>query len=288
MKRILQLLVLFISVKSFSQNAYTPINFDTSCYWVNELNIYLGGTICAGTLMTYIEKDTIINSLQYFRMTTVAASSDVGGNCVKGYNQSVFVREDTSQRKIFKYISGNIEETLLDFNLNTGDTIEIGIGRFQIDSVSIDTIYNIPRRRQWYHEILGGTYSTIEGIGNTMNFPYTGYGEWDTPYFKLLCFGKNGTTYYGQNSCMKLAPLSITDASADKLFVQVAENILTVETKDETSVMTIYNILGNPLYSEKIHSDHYTKDLSADLHKGFYVICVSGRNGKTVLKVVVK
>jgi hypothetical protein len=222
-------------------------------------------------------------------MTNYASSIDVGGNCVKGFNGSLLVREDTIQRKIYKYIGGNIEEVLVDFNLNTGDTLKIGIGHFHIDSISTDTIFGISRRRQWYHTLLGGKQSTIEGIGNTINFPYGGYyGEWDTPYFQLQCYGKNGTIYFGQQNCAKTAPVSSILLDKNNISLNFSENILIVKTIAGPSTLSVYNLFGNKVYSEKIEDDSYSKDFSSVLQNGIYIVSLNDGKSKSVLKIVVK
>lgn len=288
MKKVFLIILLFVSMKSFSQ-AYTPMNFDTSCYWVNSLNIYFGGTTCSGSLVSYIEKDTLINVQQYFKMTNYASTIDVGGNCVKGFNGSLFVREDTFQRKIYKYIGGNLEEVLVDFNLNTGDTLKIGIGHFHIDSISTDTIFGNSRRRQWYHTLLGGKQSTIEGIGNSINFPYGGYyGEWDTPYFQLQCYGKNGTIYFGQQNCTKTAPASLILLDKSNISLNFSENILTVKNNTEPFILSVFNLFGNEVFTEKTDDNHYSKDLSSILQNGFYIVTVHDKKNKSVLKVFIQ
>ena len=289
MKKVLLIILVFASVKTFSQNAYTPMNFDTSCYCVNYLNIYFGGTTCSGSLVSYIGKDTLLNAQQYFKMTNYASTIDVGGNCVKGFNGSFFVREDTIQRKIYKYIGGNIEEVLVDFSLNAGDTLKIGIGHFQIDSISTDTIFGIPRRRQWYHTIMGGKQSTIEGIGNSINFPFGGYyGEWDTPYFQLLCYGKNGTLYFGLQNCTKTAPVWSKFFNKNNLSLNFSENILSVRNITGLTTLSVYTLLGNKVYGEKIEKENYSKDLSAVLLNGLYIVVVHDEKQKSVLKVIIK
>ena len=49
--------------------AYKPIGFDTSCYWVEHWHMYDGGDPmdCAGERLISIEKDTIINGVNYWK-----------------------------------------------------------------------------------------------------------------------------------------------------------------------------------------------------------------------------
>ncbi|MBK8328892.1 MAG: T9SS type A sorting domain-containing protein [Bacteroidetes bacterium] len=288
MKKVLLIILVFASVKSFSQNAYTPMNFDTSCYWINDLLIYFGGATCSGTLVTYIEKDTLINTQQYFKMTTYATDLGIGGNCAMGFNGSLYIREDTSNRILFKYVNGNTDDTLLNYHLNTGDILKIGIGNFQIDSVSIDTVNNIPRRIQWYHTIFGYQQATLEGIGNTMNFPYAYYGEWDTPYFQLRCYSKNGITLYGSGNCIKTAPVSSSAIDKNNLSVQVADQRITITNINTPCTLNVYDLLGNQVYRKQIVDDHYTVDLSTLLQNGFYLISVVNTKSHYTLKMVVK
>ncbi len=136
---------------------------------------------------------------------------------------------------------------------------------------------------------MGGKQSTIEGIGNSINFPYGGYyGEWDTPYFQLQCYGKNATIYFGQQNCTKTAPVSSILLDKNNFSLNFSENILVVKKIAGPSTLSINNLFGNKIYSEKIDQDYYSKDLSSALQNGIYIVSLNDGKSKSVLKIVIK
>jgi hypothetical protein len=275
-------------VKSFSQ-AYTPMNFDTSCYWVNSYDVYYGGPVCEGNLITYIEKDTIINSTTYFKMSTYFIHQNTGGSCplylhyIPGF---LYIRDDTTLRQVLAYNGANPETVLIDFGLDSGDVFNIGNQTFTVDST--DTFFNYPRIQ--YFSNLGGFANgyTIEGMGRTINFPYTGYGEWGVPYFRLTCYSKNGITLFGDPPCPRYWPLDLNNSTKNNLSLHFYDNILTLNNIMEPSTISVYSLLGNEVFTEKTDDNHYSKDLSSVLQNGFYIVTVHDKKNKSVLKVFIQ
>jgi hypothetical protein len=119
MKQFIWITALLFSL-SFQINAqtYTPMNLDTTCFWVNSCQVYFNGPKCDNSITSFIEKDTVINSMQYFKLVSYFNSSSITPNCIfyLGYiNTPHFIREDTLAKKVWMYDGANPETLLVDF-----------------------------------------------------------------------------------------------------------------------------------------------------------------------------
>lgn len=295
MKRFIFLLALHVSL-SFCIRAqtYTPLNLDTTCFWVNHCHVYFNGPKCESSITSYIEKDTVLNAIPYFKLVSYFNSYSISQDCLFyiGYIQTPhFIREDTVAKKVWMYDGLNPEICLVDFNLNQNDTLHLCNADFAIDSTAIDTISNIPRRLQYYHTLLGGGNTfTIEGIGNSENFPFCGYGEWQTPYFSLQYYCKNGHQLYPDNvgSCTKPTPLSIGQIGDQYFDFKFTSNVLTLQNLDGPTQLNVWTSTGQQLYEEVIHQENYRKDFSQLCAPGVYILWIKDATKHQALKIAIR
>lgn len=297
MKQILFISALLFSL-SFQINAqtYMPMNLDTTCFWVNSYNIYFSGTICDGNITSYIEKDTVINSIQYFKLNSYRSNVNTGDSCMLYLNSiynPLFIRDDTATKKIMAYYYFNgisSEYILVDFDKQIGDSIYDCGYKYPIDSISIDTISSIPRRVQWYHVWLN--HSTIEGIGRSKNsFPLCGFGEWGMPFSTLQYYCKNGQQLYPNNNigtCIRPAPLAVANSFINDFEFSFFDNNLKLQHLDESTQLDIFNTVGQKLYEENIHSTYYQRNLSNMLASGMYIVLIQNKKNRQVYKVEIQ
>jgi hypothetical protein len=110
MKNALLLLILFFAKQMQAQN-YIPMNLDTSCFWVNDASFYNGFSgspvYCNYESTSYVEKDTIINGLHYFKIISYLSTHLSANpswainecNFIDKTNRVSFMREDTILKK---------------------------------------------------------------------------------------------------------------------------------------------------------------------------------------------
>lgn len=269
MKRQVLILIFFFQiVNSFSQSyTYKKFDLDTSCFWIYDYYFYGGGTglpECAGEKIISVEKDTIIGANTFYKLriyTSIKTITSIGceGTIVNYFKETnLYVREDTLNQTIVD-VNNNV---LIDYNLNVGDTLNIGLnyGNPIVDSVTIDTINGISRRRMWSHFGIGNIYSTIEGIGSNMNFLIHQYGEWQTPsYRELKCYSKNGVILYPNNSTtafIKYGPVNLEEINREKSSYQYLGNdIFKINSPRYPVELRLLDFNGKTFYAKVIYND---------------------------------
>jgi hypothetical protein len=150
---------------------------------------------------------------------------------------------------------------------------------------------NVPSRVQSYHNLLGGKLFTMEGIGNSVNFPFCGFGEWGTPYYTLQYYCKNGQQLYPNNNvgtCIKPAPLSVANSIKNAFDFSYFINTIKLKELDATTQLEIYNTVGQKLYEENIHTSYYQKNLSNILASGMYIVLIQNTKNRQVYKVEIQ
>jgi hypothetical protein len=191
----------------------------------------------------------------------------------------------------YNYYNGiSSEYVLVDFDKQVGDTIYDCGYKYPVDSVTIDTFANMPRRVQWYHVWMN--HSTIEGVGRSINsFPLCGFGEWGMPFSTLQYYCKNGQQIYPNNNvgtCIKPAPLAVTKALKNAFEFSYFANTIKLNDLDKSTRLEIYNTLGQKLYEENIHANYYQKNLSNMLASGMYIVLIQNTKNRQVYKVEIQ
>ena len=296
MKQLLFIFYLLVStIFQIKAQTYTPMNLDTTSFWVNSCQVYFNGPKCENSITSFIEKDTVINSIQYFKLVSYFNSSTITQDCLLylGYiNTPHFIREDTVARKVWMYDGVNPEISLVDFNLNQNDTLHLCSTAFAIDSVVMDTIANMPRRLQYYHTLLGGGNTfTIEGIGNTENFPYCGYGEWQTPFYSLQYYCKNGQQLYPDNtigSCIRPTPLSAAQIDNQPFDFKYSSNVLNLKHVTEQTKLQVLTYTGQEVLNQFIKDVNYQIDFSQLVSSGIYIVLLQDTRRYQAIKILVQ
>ena len=273
---IICLLILLPKIFNAQTYAYKPIGFDTSCYWVEFWHEYAGGAAdCWGDRIISIEKDTLINSITYWKAINYPTSAMQGGGWPCNYyiNFIEYIREDTTTRKIYMYNqNGDIE--ILDFNMQ---------GNPLLDSITRNVLLNGDSTTiQHGHFGLGYHYKTIEGVGANYSFIWSGYGEWSTPFYTLKCFHKNGQTLYLDSSmtydCIKKPvydPTSIANLNSKDLDIQFSNHQLSFNnTLGNTGTYCLIDMQGNCIIKKQFSEAFISTQLPA-LPIGIYLFKIN-------------
>ena len=286
------LFILLPKIFNAQTYAYKPIGFDTSCYWVEHWHMYDGGDPmdCTGERLISIEKDSIINGVQYWKAINYPTTkwSGFGTLCNSFYlNSYQFIREDTIARKIFKY-TPNGETVILDFNLQVNDTFNINYYSYNpiVDSITRDVLLNGDSTTiQHGHFGISNHYKTIEGVGANFNFIWSGYGEWGTPLYTLKCFNKNGQTLYIDSSmsydCIKKPlydPTSIANISSKDLDIRFNNHQLSFNnTLGNIGTYCLIDMQGNCIIKKQFSESFVATQLPA-LPIGIYLFKINVGN----------
>ena len=302
MKRLISVLLLAFSfLSSHAQtSSYTPLDLDTSCYWIQSYYDHHGTNptyTVTGEVFQHVEKDTFILGKKYLKIVghpslpMVGTSNGFGPfrryNC---YNPTIFLREDTITKKVYKfYPFDTSEHVLLNFDLSVGDTVTHNPPLFQntypqypIDSINFVNYNGTNRRTYFASSILD--YRRIEGIGANRNFPDVGGSEFGAPMFTLRCFVKNNNIMYRNNgfpvdSCYRKPnlrpvycwPIGINDIERTITKINFTNNTIRFNNELENIVLTLVNSTGQLLLKENLTKGQYSKNLS-HLPKGIYFI----------------
>ncbi len=292
MKKILLLALLISPVVTFGQEYHKMIN--ESFYWdvpYADMGYICSGFGDTGPFRYSISGDTLINNTSYskiFISSFINLNIPPAPNCPPFAVDTVFslfpyyfLREDTVERKVWRYSTFSGEDELLyDFTLLQGDSIE------NIETCSfhtIDTIYNIitndgiSRKKyefggsQWIFP--GGFY--IEGIGGAgglfeVPFYFFEEGSW------LMCVKDNNNTIYGNYNCYDFIS-SVPDID-NNLHINMYPNptsgkfwINNPNNKQDFISVEIFNSFGKKLMVFKTSEDLIPIDLS-EKPKGVYLI----------------
>jgi hypothetical protein len=300
------IIILFILSRTeiYSQS-YIPLNLDTTCYWVHKYQYYnydpVGASTvnCVGEKMSVVEKDTIISSQKYWLINTYLTELTYGWGSCTPYNYhgpSILIREDTAMKKIYAYQNSG-DQMVLDYGKNMGDSLPsppgFGGGYFPsslIDSITYNSVNGIVRRFQWCKlNYCNFTYSTIEGIGASHNFPPSGAGEWGIPYFTLTCYSKGGVVLYSDGgSCTKKTalPLSINNFDLPNISYSYKNNMLTIKNNSASRIhFKLYNLDGRILEIHTLVQGISYYDLSSYLN-GLYIFELSNNKEKHIDKLL--
>lgn len=295
---------LFIACRATSQ-VYLPLNIDTTSIWVHEFYYYSGSSgapvSCYAERTTIVEKDTIIGLYAYHKLVSYL-SDDMGsltsGSCysaIPKYDRVTFVREDSVNRKVYKIWGNGTDSVILDYNVNIGDTLELGAGNLNpiVDSITTENFLGVTRTCRWGHIYLtSNIYRTIEGIGASSNFPEIGYGEWLIPEFNLKCYKKNGVILFQRDitdTCLKKTKInvSVNDINKNPIYYTSSVNSFSVFNADNEAIeLKVYSIDGKTVFKKSFYENNYLFSFDSHLNDGLYIISLRWKKGLLNFKMM--
>ncbi|MFA7301963.1 MAG: T9SS type A sorting domain-containing protein [Candidatus Shapirobacteria bacterium] len=201
---------------------------------------------------------------------------------VKTLLTSYFLREDTTERKVWMYSAYNGEEELLfDFSLQQGDTL---YHELIVASTIIDTVYNIitsdgvVRKKFIITPSLGESYY-IEGIGGVAGLFHRPYQYFESGTWLMCVKDSNDNSIFDVNgSCYDFitnVPVTNFKNKVD-IYPNPVSKLVTIETILENSALKIYNQMGQEIFTKEF-SRQITIDLS-EYTAGIYLINILKNN----------
>ena len=324
MRRILIILLIISSIKSFSQH-YTPFSMD-SVYWIKNVSLAggpNGAPFCSNggeyTDLYYAFEATTINDTIYrlvkqSRLKTEIIYSDSWNNVYYDFetvfengktsfcfrndtlNKKVYVRELSREVYFNEGSQDGIKEFLwYDFNLNIGDTLGDKTTFYDNDSeiFTVDSIDSIPfcdgYRKRYLIESSGMNYGNwdtiIEGQGAGLGIFWDNWSYYFEPcQFPYITYHEKGCGDF-------LAPLKhITfrkriQKDQLKIFPNPATSILQIKSK-ETLDINIYDFSGKLVLTQQGVQNYINIE---SLKTGAYLIYAQKNDGSLAhSKLIVK
>ncbi len=228
--------------------------------------------------------DSILNGKTYHKLYESNDSNQV--NWSLHFPFLWYERNDS----VFQYYSSTIDTLVYDFNIQEGDSFNLG----NQDYMKVDSIRYLEwggsLRKHWFfcktNSDCSEWYRTIwiEGIGQLGLFTRSSeigiYGA----YVQLLCFYENGNLVYqnpNYNSCYVATSSKLTEDNSKKgINVFQSENgrIIIDNPDSEKGVIVFYTIDGRQINELKIESDNTRLDLK---YSGMIIYKFTNLNGKT-------
>ncbi|MCZ6595462.1 MAG: T9SS type A sorting domain-containing protein [Bacteroidetes bacterium] len=287
MKIKLLTLVLIIYGYSYSQN-YIPM-LEEDHTW--SVDVYFDPFKC-DCPHTVTQQVTVSGSIVVDGKTYKRVFNNSGGT-------SCLVREENGIVYKYSEISNN-EVILYDFTLEIGNIFTLPVFpdddycswegfnniAFQIEVVNVSTqfIANEDRKVIEFDFIneIGITETWIEGLGSVLGFDPIGQTLDITIGTALVCFTKNGTTYFFNNatSCDNTT-LSIDDLDRDQIILYpnpvTSTSILQFSSLGIIDMIKIYNVSGKLVKEEKVNKDYVLID-AMQYRSGLYFYQVFSGN----------
>jgi hypothetical protein len=297
MKRQIFILLFFIaySICTNAQNYYTLP--DSNVTWITQQDDGFGGFHYWELSADSINKDTIINSKTYTKIST-------------GIYQGAY-RSDTLGLAYIVPHDSLQEFLIMDLTKNSGDTIKNvlvysntfpsgSLVKLHVDSVNYiqDGPYSLKRLFLSNHLLFPQNYSYIfwiEKIG-TSNGIYNDIHEIGLGSSWVCCMQHNDTIFYDymtsdqfvyeKGHCIN--PTSINNCFSNpepKVFPNPTTDKIIVEQISQNTVLTVYDISGRLLLQNSFRQSKSEIDLSS-LSKGVYILKLNNNDHIFVTKII--
>lgn len=302
MRKLLLILLLFISSVTFSQNyqGYVPFPTDSGTTWNSLEGCYEG---------TYeIRGDTLINSITYHKLRHYGKryNTDWRGCGRTGY--TLFdryigsFRNDSINKKVYIILADSTADSLFyDFDINVGDTLthSLKFNSFMSNADAVvlyeDTVeYGGVWRKKFtiFGQCIGSftdTIHLIEGIGSTESFysptvlcPFE-YGA------TLECMQINNQTIYPDSSttCQPVITSIKENTLSKKVFFlspNPTNGIIKLQTQTQVQSIEVYNLQGQKV--QEISPKNRTLELPEK--SGLYLIRIQDEEGRVFTEKIIK
>ncbi len=246
---------------------------ENNAVWTEQNTTYEGDSSLTWTSLYVTESDTVISNNSYTNIYEYYLNPETFDTIRKLYAS---VRQDKLEKKVYiirHYLSENREKLLLDFKVNTGDTVVLGAyyrdtdtlhtdSLFVVDSIVTKTLYDSEKRDVLYlsnrKEQNPVALTLTEGVGSIQNpfGPVTNVtdGEQFCCPDYLICQTVNDEPVYvfdDESRCNSLEVwTSVETQSRDKLFNiypnPVRDNLNIIFRKNLSSdfELAVYDIHG--------------------------------------------
>jgi hypothetical protein len=297
MKRQLLILLFFItSCLCINAQNYNKLP-DSNVTWILQQDDGFGGFYYWEISTDSINKDTIINSKTYTKISTGiyqgAYRSDILG-------LSYFVPRDSLQEFLIMDLTKNSGDTIKDVLVYSYTFPSGSLVKLHVDSVNYVQVgpYLLKRLFLSNHALFPQNYSYIfwaEKIG-TSNGIYNDIHEIGMGSSWLYCMQYNDTTYYDYMTYNQFVyenghcinPTSVNDyfAHSDiKVFPNPTNDKISIEFISQNTLLSIYDTKGLLLLQKSLIQEKSDIDLSK-LSKGIYILKLSNSDNVFVTKII--
>ncbi len=268
---------------------YNPLLNNT--VWLSTLNGMEG---YENSLWTVLE-DTSINNIiykkifqQYINIPSVLNNPFLNGSYM------LYLREDSASKQIFQYMGFGMEQLILDYSLQIGDTMPNSLGHdytvTSIDSILTNDGY---RKRFTFADTSGFPVIWVEGLGNLAD-PFSTNRVYDTTFANIICVHENGNLVY---EFQEMFPIDcnlyndIIESDINNIIVSVYPN----PANDQLNIqfapfdihkkeIEIYNITGQLIYA-KISAFTREEINISEFNPGIYLIKIT--EGKKIFSKLI-
>jgi len=284
-KKYIFIFIIFCSsnLSSYAQD-YVPILYEGSFWDTEEI-----GSGCIYIQRLAIDKDTIINNVQYKSLKSLYFRDSNGNNsCIsppyEAYGSDfqtfpgAFIRENISEKRLYLYVEdfngAPGEFVLADFTLEEGEQMTNAYG----NAMGVNELIILADGRKQYH--MGDGTIITEGIGkeNGQLRPFGIIGDGAT--YSYHCHG-NDTNH---NGCLVTLGVRDEQLAQIKVFPNPTSEKISF-TNLENNTFKLYSIAGKEL-SIQFSEQNQEIDIS-HLNQGIYFLEIRGsQNSKRIIKLV--
>ena len=290
MKKTTVVLILFCAcIKLISQN-YHPLITQNKSWDLAESD---ARDICydPDISRTVVGEDTLINGKYYSKLyysTFISLGTppcgepfEIDTNFVLG---STFIREDTSNRKVYAIESGEASEYLLyDFTLQKGDTFSIGDYNLLLNTIDSIQLHNGDyRKRYMFYNSFDEPFFIVEGIGSLNGLLNTDYVVGLGFSIDIICVKENETPIWGYSCNYGYVNTEILNLESPKLFPNPFTDLISIQGLSDVETVKVFSASGKLLKTIKERSLQKI-DLS-EFQNGVYIVELTDFNNRVLLK----
>jgi len=225
-----------------SSQVYIPMNFEKGV-WINEN--FQKGDISSSEYQFYCDGDTLINNNLVHKLYSLQRWPNEGGPGYTIYGPWItgYIYENESKQILFKARQQLEFDTIYDFNIELGDTLNMGGYPFlvnEIDSIEICGQYH----RRYINNLNPGgwfPYTLTEGIGFSNGLlGYSRYIDGESYEF-LKCYTEWNNSNCGDCEILLKSPLKQLKYS---IYPNPTKDILYIQATKEIINITILTLAG--------------------------------------------
>lgn len=287
MKRILLLITLGIYSCTLTGQEYYPLIEENKTWNVLLVTSNYPLDTSYSTFTYKFDGDTIIDSKEYLKLFYSQEEYPTDWYLV------CCMREDSNKRVWGDW--GFAEEILMyDFSVEAGDTIISGLDPvpYVIDSIGIETIDQVERKKYWISYALNPYYSEtwIEGIGSSKGICWALSSGWVGGWYRLLCMHEDQNLVYqnpNYQSCYLITDVEEIEDLRFRIYPNPTSKLIMIENTANVKIESISLInLQGQIIKQFDNTKRYL-DVS-EIIAGIYFILVKTETQLQSEKLIIK
>ena len=298
-KHLLLISLLIIGFNDYSQDYHKLIR--TGSYW-DQYTVVLP-EICYTTItrFSFTNKDTVLGGLTYrinkcypFKsLNPLPMCPPFVVDTISFISQSFF-REDTINRKVYKYCEGcqPKDQLFYDFSLSVGDTLQTLQQTLYgepliLTSLDTVTLLNGEKRKQYGFANSASTINYVESIGGDqgLDLPIVAGME---SYGGFFCVSQNEINLWGDNCDNYFVGMNEKNTDEVKIYPNPAHEIVNIRLPSDiySAEFTIFDTRGNEIVAAILNQQMNVLSIS-QIVPGFYIYKIKSNTFSDQGKIVV-